>query len=49
MRTSCEGRRVAWRPKWSHHRGADTSPRGEGVPGDPDGGWDFGPGAGLWL
>lgn len=27
----------------------DTSPRGEGVPGDPDGGWDFGLGAGFYL
>ena len=25
----------------------DTSPRGEQVPGDPDGAWDFGLGAGL--
>ncbi len=25
----------------------DTSPRGEGVPDDPDGGWDFGLGAGF--
>ena len=27
----------------------DTSPRGEGVPGDPEGGWDFGLGAGFYL
>ena len=27
----------------------DTSPRGEDVPGDPDGGWDFGYGAGFYL
>ncbi|WP_323001417.1 S-formylglutathione hydrolase [Denitromonas sp.] len=27
----------------------DTSPRGEGVPGDPDGGWDFGLGAGFYV
>lgn len=27
----------------------DTSPRGEGVPSDPDGGWDFGHGAGFYL
>ncbi|BAK76190.1 S-formylglutathione hydrolase [Pseudogulbenkiania sp. NH8B] len=27
----------------------DTSPRGEGVPGDPAGGWDFGLGAGFYL
>ncbi|SFA73234.1 S-formylglutathione hydrolase [Azotobacter beijerinckii] len=27
----------------------DTSPRGEGVPGDPDGAWDFGLGAGFYL
>ncbi len=27
----------------------DTSPRGEDVPGDPDGGWDFGHGAGFYL
>ena len=27
----------------------DTSPRGEGVPGDPDGAWDFGHGAGFYL
>ncbi len=27
----------------------DTSPRGEGVPDDPDGGWDFGLGAGFYL
>ena len=27
----------------------DTSPRGEGVPDDPDGGWDFGQGAGFYL
>lgn len=27
----------------------DTSPRGEGVPGDPDGSWDFGLGAGFYL
>lgn len=27
----------------------DTSPRGAGVPGDPDGGWDFGHGAGFYL
>lgn len=27
----------------------DTSPRGEDVPDDPDGGWDFGLGAGFYL
>lgn len=27
----------------------DTSPRGDEVPGDPDGGWDFGHGAGFYL
>lgn len=27
----------------------DTSPRGSDVPGDPDGGWDFGHGAGFYL
>jgi len=27
----------------------DTSPRGDDVPGDPDGGWDFGYGAGFYL
>lgn len=27
----------------------DTSPRGDGVPGDPDGGWDFGLGAGFYV
>ena len=27
----------------------DTSPRGEGVPDDPDGAWDFGLGAGFYL
>ncbi len=27
----------------------DTSPRGEGVPGDPEGAWDFGLGAGFYL
>jgi len=27
----------------------DTSPRGEGVPDDPDGGWDFGHGAGFYV
>jgi len=27
----------------------DTSPRGTGVPGDPDGAWDFGQGAGFYL
>ncbi len=27
----------------------DTSPRGESVPEDPDGGWDFGLGAGFYL
>lgn len=27
----------------------DTSPRGEKVPDDPDGGWDFGHGAGFYL
>ena len=27
----------------------DTSPRGAEVPGDPDGGWDFGHGAGFYL
>jgi len=27
----------------------DTSPRGEGVPTDPDGGWDFGLGAGFYV
>lgn len=27
----------------------DTSPRGEQVPGDPDGGWDFGHGAGFYV
>lgn len=27
----------------------DTSPRGEGVPGDPDGSYDFGLGAGYYL
>lgn len=27
----------------------DTSPRGEGVPGDPAGGWDFGLGAGFYV
>jgi len=27
----------------------DTSPRGEGVPTDPQGGWDFGLGAGFYV
>jgi S-formylglutathione hydrolase len=27
----------------------DTSPRGEGVPADPDGSWDFGLGAGFYV
>jgi S-formylglutathione hydrolase len=27
----------------------DTSPRGEGVPGDPAGAWDFGLGAGFYV
>ncbi|HEX5126056.1 MAG TPA: S-formylglutathione hydrolase [Rhodocyclaceae bacterium] len=27
----------------------DTSPRGESVSGDPDGGWDFGLGAGFYV
>ncbi len=27
----------------------DTSPRGEGVPDDPEGAWDFGLGAGFYL
>lgn len=27
----------------------DTSPRGDGVPDDPDGAWDFGLGAGFYL
>jgi S-formylglutathione hydrolase len=27
----------------------DTSPRGAEVPGDPDGGWDFGHGAGFYV
>ena len=27
----------------------DTSPRGEGVPTDPSGGWDFGLGAGFYV
>lgn len=27
----------------------DTSPRGDGVPDDPDGSWDFGLGAGFYL
>src|ERR1700761_6932089 len=27
----------------------DTSPRGEGVPDDPKGAWDFGLGAGFYL
>lgn len=27
----------------------DTSPRGPDVPGDPDGAWDFGQGAGFYL
>ncbi|WP_313954159.1 S-formylglutathione hydrolase [Accumulibacter sp.] len=27
----------------------DTSPRGEHVPGDPDGAWDFGLGAGFYV
>ena len=27
----------------------DTSPRGADVPGDPDGGWDFGHGAGFYV
>ncbi len=27
----------------------DTSPRGEGVPGDVDGAWDFGLGAGFYI
>lgn len=27
----------------------DTSPRGDGVPGDPDGAWDFGKGAGFYV
>lgn len=27
----------------------DTSPRGEGVPTDPDGSWDFGLGAGFYV
>ena len=29
--------------------GPDTSPRGEGVPDDPDGAYDFGLGAGFYL
>ena len=28
---------------------ADTSPRGEGVPGDPAGAYDFGLGAGFYV
>lgn len=28
---------------------ADTSPRGEGVPDDPEGAWDFGLGAGFYV
>ena len=27
----------------------DTSPRGEGIPGDPEGSWDFGLGAGFYV
>jgi S-formylglutathione hydrolase len=27
----------------------DTSPRGDQVPGDPEGGWDFGHGAGFYV
>ena len=27
----------------------DTSPRGEGVPDDPDKAWDFGLGAGFYI
>jgi len=27
----------------------DTSPRGDGVPGDPEGAWDFGLGAGFYV
>ena len=27
----------------------DTSPRGDGVPDDPEGGWDFGLGAGFYV
>ncbi len=27
----------------------DTSPRGEDIPGDPDGAWDFGLGAGFYV
>ncbi len=27
----------------------DTSPRGDGVPSDPEGGWDFGLGAGFYV
>lgn len=27
----------------------DTSPRGDGVPDDPDGAWDFGLGAGMYV
>ena len=27
----------------------DTSPRGEGVPDDPEGAWDFGQGAGFYV
>ena len=27
----------------------DTSPRGDGVPDDPDGGWDLGQGAGFYI
>jgi S-formylglutathione hydrolase len=27
----------------------DTSPRGDDVPGDPEGGWDFGLGAGFYV
>lgn len=27
----------------------DTSPRGDDVPGDPDGAWDFGKGAGFYV
>lgn len=27
----------------------DTSPRGEGIPDDPDGAWDFGLGAGFYV
>jgi S-formylglutathione hydrolase len=39
----------AWPPSWADHRRAGHQPAWPDVPGDPDGAWDFGLGAGFYL